>query len=244
MCLIIASEQGVIPKKQHFKTGFESNPHSAGYSYVQNGKLYIVKPFWTFKAFWKSFTSHISMGTPYIVHFRIATHGKVDDVNCHPHIVNPHLVFAHNGIIKGMDDPAKAKSDTVVFNETVLKKLPFAFESNAACMRLLEMSIPGNKLAFLRSDGRVFYCGHFIKEGAVSYSNDSYEPWIKETTWRYWPQTVSYRGSPKSLYEVCYCCDGAILDANNFSWDGQPICAKCYRELTEDEYEDYARVTA
>ena len=64
-----------------------------------------------------------SKTTPFIVHFRIGTHGTSNGIyNVHPFYVDKNLVFAHNGMIHKVDD-CKKRSDTRVFNDTFLKPL-------------------------------------------------------------------------------------------------------------------------
>jgi len=116
--------------------------------------------------------------TPFLIHFRIATHGTVDLYNCHPFIVDSEHSFIHNGVIAGMSatDKNDNRSDTRIFNDTILRKLPIGWEKNEAIVSMIESRIGISKLCLLSIDGTVTIFneekGHW-KDG-IWFSNYGY----------------------------------------------------------------------
>jgi len=193
MCIAILKPKGEIIKKATLKTCFENNDDGAGYMFVKNGALQFVKGFFTFKNFWNSYVKNVvKNGNPIsAIHFRITTHGKTNAENCHPFKIDNSLGFIHNGVINFVK-PDKKKSDTSMFNEHILKRLPADFIGNGAICDLIEESIGSSKLVFLNDKGEFLISNEELGKWKdnVWYSNDSYQ-WC--TTWN--TPYVYYRGN-------------------------------------------------
>jgi predicted glutamine amidotransferase len=137
MCVAIVKKQGVpLPSRKALYNCFISNPHGAGYMFVDNGKLHIKKGFMTFKSFYKSFMNEgFTEKDNLLIHFRIATHGLVDGGNCHPFPITSKITsmrktdnlfegygLIHNGIFDydkkfyKRFDPTNIASDTMLFS--------------------------------------------------------------------------------------------------------------------------------
>ena len=54
MCIAINSPKGTTPKKESLRESFESNPHGAGFAFVDDGKIIIKKGFMSFDKFFKA----------------------------------------------------------------------------------------------------------------------------------------------------------------------------------------------
>tara|TARA_R110000824_G_scaffold8548_1_gene38738 strand:- start:50 stop:787 length:738 start_codon:yes stop_codon:yes gene_type:complete len=193
MCIAILKPKGEVIKKATLKTCFENNDDGAGYMFVKNGALQFVKGFFTFKNFWNSYVKNVvKNGNPIsAIHFRITTHGKTNAENCHPFKIDNSLGFIHNGVINFVK-PDKKKSDTSMFNEHILKRLPSDFIRNGAICHLIEESIGSSKLVFLNDRGEYLISNEELGkwQDNVWYSNDSYQ-WC--TTWN--TPYVYYRGN-------------------------------------------------
>jgi len=193
MCIAILKPRGEVIKKSTLKTCFENNDDGAGYMFVKNGALQFVKGFFTFKNFWNSYVKNVvKNGNPIsAIHFRITTHGKTNAENCHPFKISNSLGFIHNGVINFVK-PDKKKSDTSMFNEHILKRLPDDFIRNGAICDLIEESIGSSKLVFLNDRGEYLISNEELGkwQDNVWYSNDSYQ-WC--TTWN--TPYVYYRGN-------------------------------------------------
>ena len=190
MCLLIAQPQGRKVKKDHLQSAYWQNPDGIGYAFIDRATNKIVTrkamgfhQFWTdYQADWKRH-GHSS---PFLVHFRLATHGETNETNVHPFKVKTsegETVFAHNGIIDiHIPKHEQHMSDTRMFGRQILNSLPDNWLDNAAIITLVEEFLGyGNKIAVLTTSPaceRELYIlnddlGHYDKHG-VWYSNHSY----------------------------------------------------------------------
>ena len=178
MCLLINQTNNKPIKKQYLQNANDSNPDGIGFAYAENGKIQVEK-FRNFEAFYKAYKRAITQHgkkSSFIVHFRYSTHGIEKGLfNVHPFRVNSRLAFAHNGMID-VENHEK-KSDTQIFNETILRKLKPNFLNSSEVRSLIEGFIGSDKLVFLDANGKTTILnesrGHW--EGGVWYSNNSYK---------------------------------------------------------------------
>ncbi len=212
MCIAIFKPGDKTLSKELLSVCFENNNDGAGFAYInvdsQGIKRIKIKKSMTFDGFWSKYerATRISPNSPFIIHFRIATHGTVDLFNCHPFKINEDLVFAHNGIISKVKKDAK-KSDTQVFNETILKKLGkgLLFD-NPVVQELIEDYIGGSKLILMDVNGafRIFNEKSGNTQDGVWFSNYSWKAKVTYTpktyTGNYYGDYDSYgRTSNQSL---------------------------------------------
>lgn len=188
MCIIAAVPQGIILDDATLDHCWDSNPHGGGFAFVDSGNRTQIMKFLDKAEFmekYRSFARAYSEQSPFIVHFRIKTHGEINIENAHPFRVDRNLVFAHNGIIQ-ITIPKKyaALSDTAYFNESILKNLPKGWHDNPAQCELIGRYIGHSKLAFLTQDRRIIIfnkrLGEIRKSDGVWFSNGGYEPYIYE----------------------------------------------------------------
>jgi hypothetical protein len=102
-----------------------------------------------------------------VLHFRMATHGSIDDANTHPFEVVPGMFMMHNGILPFNAPRGSGKSDTAVFNEQVVRPLVevggFDALDNPGVIELIDHVLDGsNRLAFMDDTGRVRIFGRDI----------------------------------------------------------------------------------
>lgn len=191
MCLLIAQPKGRKVKKDHLETGYWNNPDGAGYAFIDRQTDRIVtRKATTFNKFWTKYQADWKQhgkSSPFIVHFRMATHGTTDESNVHPFRVNVaegDCVFAHNGIIDiHIDKHEQHMSDTRMFGREILNNLPDNWMDNSAISILVEEFLGDyNKIAVLTNSPaceRELYIlndhlGHYDKS-KVWFSNHSYE---------------------------------------------------------------------
>ena len=179
MCLLILQEKEAKIKDDLLNNAYVGNPDGVGYSYIDNGKLTTKKyrKYNKFLSNWKSDVKEFGSISPFLLHFRLATHGLDEGTfNVHPFTVRKGLVFAHNGIINEVADDKKL-SDTQVFNRDILKVLKKTFLQDDVLLKLIEGFIGSSKLVFLNNDRTYTIvnetAGHW-KDG-VWFSNSSYE---------------------------------------------------------------------
>jgi glutamine amidotransferase len=177
MCIAIYKPEGKLISQETLAQCYKANSDGAGYMFHKNHKLYVKKGFFSFDDFWKSYRR--DKNKECVIHFRIKTHGLINEANCHPYKVNDNFAFVHNGMISGYTDPAK--SDTWLFNEDVIQ--PFVskwgnlglFEDPVK--KLIESRIGYSKLIFMDNEGnsKIFNEDKGSWDDGIWYSNSSYK---------------------------------------------------------------------
>jgi hypothetical protein len=155
MCIAILNTKGTTLKKEILRNCWENNGDGAGMLYIDDDKkLSVFKEMTSFENFYKNY---IDIKSKYgkrniVLHFRISTHGKINETNCHPFLVSEDVGFVHNGMIYNVPR-SNDFSDTYMFNESVLKNLKDGFEYNEIMLEMIEEFIgAGSKLVFLNSE--------------------------------------------------------------------------------------------
>jgi glutamine amidotransferase len=178
MCIIVAIPQGKAVSKSTLKRCWDNNPHGGGFMYTNGNKVVVHKEMASFKKYWKAYSSaKETTNSPMVCHFRISTHGKINETNCHPFLVSKNLGFVHNGIIYNAPK-SENFSDTYMFNEAILKHLPTNFLNNTAHVSLIANYIgTGSKLAFLNLKGEITIINEKagVWDDGVWYSNSGYK---------------------------------------------------------------------
>ena len=160
MCIAIYTPAGKVLPKNILENCFENNDDGCGFAYINTSltekRQIFVKKTLDFDTFYRQYqrATRVNPDSPFLIHFRIKTHGPVSKENCHPFMVRDDLVFIHNGIISGVGHD-KEKSDTRLFNERVLKKLPVGWEDNTGIRTLVEDFIGHSKIITMDLDGVV-----------------------------------------------------------------------------------------
>lgn len=180
MCIAIMNPSNVTLKKSLLKTCWENNYHGGGLLYVnsRSGQLESYKSLDDFDALYAKYQEVRSKHSKskVVLHFRISTHGTISVDNVHPFMVNKSLGFVHNGIIS-QAPYSKQYSDTYMFNETMLKKLPKGFINNNAILDLIDEYIGYSKLLFLDNNNNHYIVGE--EKGVWDYgcwfSNTGYK---------------------------------------------------------------------
>jgi hypothetical protein len=176
MCIAILNRKATLTKKT-FRNCWDANPDGAGLCYFDGERVQIFKELKSYKLFFNEY-SNVRKKFPDIdiaIHFRIATHGRVNLTNCHPFRINKRAGFIHNGMINNLERSADF-SDTYLFNETILKKLPANFTNNGALLELIGGYIGASKLVIINGPVSVIVnedFGHW--DGGNWYSNKSYQ---------------------------------------------------------------------
>lgn len=103
-----------MPNEATLKECFRCNKDGAGYMFPEDGKVQIKKGFMTFDALNTSLKAdyeRLGSATPFVLHFRIGTHGGNNQANTHPFPLSKNMSdlrqlycrtncgIAHNGII-------------------------------------------------------------------------------------------------------------------------------------------------
>ena len=224
MCLAINSTKGTTPKRDEMLIGFENNPDGIGYCFSKDGKLIIRKAFFDFESFYQSYLADNIQGINKLIHFRIATSGKIDELNCHPFKITDEIAFIHNGIIPNYG--SKTENDTLQFCNEILKPIfnEFGIEilKNQSFRKTLIKLIGHSKLAFLDKNGNSYLInekmGH--RKNGIWFSNHTYQEYGGMIG--YYPNDYSYKT------EYCYQCEEKL---NKGEYD---ICFECETEPEHD----------
>jgi len=196
MCIIAIKKAGVkFPDEQTLCTMWYNNPDGAGFMYLHKGQVCIRKGFMKLTDFIEALKlarrEVDEVQTPFVLHFRITTHGGTKPANCHPFPVTDNIALlqkpvlhtnvgvAHNGIIHII--PRNGISDTMEYiasQMSHMKRIDKKFYRNAHFLSMIEDAI-GSKMAILGSDGCIATIGEFNEHNGMLYSNTSWQPRTK-----------------------------------------------------------------
>lgn len=233
MCIIIHKPFGVpaLPERV-LRECWRSNPHGAGYMLASSGDVVIRKGYFDLPSFLADYQSDERIArSDMVLHFRIATHGRIDEENCHPfHVGGSRLGVAHNGIIRLAMPPLSPKSDTRHFVDDVLEHLADGWLDDEPLMARMADAIDGSKLAFLTGSGRVRlvneHLGIYDAELGCWFSNTSYRPAFAPVAprcnqRRLYRRIRRYADVWQEPERQCLLCDGP-LDAFE-----EELCSNC-----------------
>lgn len=187
MCIVIYQPKGKTVPKKVLKTAFKNNPDGAGFM-CQKGKEapYMEKGFFNFEDFYKAYKPFSKGNYNVAIHFRIATHGAVNDRNCHPFVIADNIedtimmkgqvdnLIMHNGIIWSLRTPYNAPySDTMNFTVNVLH--PLKDLKGEVIKELLQNIESTSKFIIMRKNLEPVLAGSFHEENGIYYSNFTYQ---------------------------------------------------------------------
>lgn len=178
MCLAIYKPAGASVKEEYLRNGFANHSDGAGFAWSENEKIQCVKGIFDADEMIKQYEKIKDFHC--LIHFRKATHGKVDATNCHPFLFNDgKLALIHNGVLN-IECTMEGLSDTAHFVKLVLE--PFIKKYNIPIndirlKYLIETSIGTDKMAVMTENGDTFLFNGKKGEWADGawYSNTSYK---------------------------------------------------------------------
>ena len=262
MCIAILQPKNKMLKKKTLQNCWDNNPDGAGFMYSHKSEVVIVKELNDFNSFYSQFRKHRERhNTNFVIHFRIATHGKIDIRNTHPHKVNELTWLVHNGIISQKSFVNARFSDTVKFTK-LLGNLPLDFMSNPSILELIRDYIDSDKMIFLNNEGKIKIINQSggVKKWGCWFSNSTfnhhnykvYKPWTygncstydtQSNTWQdynYNQDDGTYTNKDGFIlgvdFEQCETCSTDVLINEFDSYGGKCInCATDEWEETEDK---------
>lgn len=264
MCIaILKTPEGTITKEQ-LKNCFDNNPDMGGMAFVNydettgKNKLEIWKGYTDFEKFYNDFLEvdkHKDRNI--LIHFRIATSGGVNELNCHPFYVNDSLVMIHNGVLGSFATPKKDSpyNDTQTFIHEYMVGLPDKIYKNKTFRKLMGEMIGHNKFVLLDNHDNYYIInenlGHW-KDG-VWYSNYSYaspkkakvvvdatkddDDYYYSRYWwgSYWKEKNEERKEEKAELPVekryCECCGTELLEGEDLFCED---CWSAYSDMMKD----------
>jgi predicted glutamine amidotransferase len=177
MCIIAVVPAGKTISEEELNNCWDSNGDGGGFAYAQNGVVKIRKGFMTKEEFMRSLKSLMAKhgaSTPFVIHFRIRTHGLTDKERTHPFRLPDGSALAHNGVLRGADMYDATKSDTQLFIEkygTLLTKEILEREK-----LVIGKAIGYNKFAIIHPDASLTIVNESIGQWHEGrwFSNGSY----------------------------------------------------------------------
>lgn len=260
MCIAIYHDQRCPLTESEFENSWRANPDGGGFVYFDENNELVIKKSMDKNEMKKKYYDAIekySETSPFAVHFRIATHGGVNIDNVHPFRANAHTVVMHNGIIPVLMDKGEKRSDTRVFVDEYMSRLPKGWLDDEYIVDMTEEFIGSSKLIIMTNDPRLrsyLYIlnekqGHWSESGTTWYSNKSYCTYKPQTT-KYslssWDQ-MEIQDDTIKLAKCKVCGENAVFDDLCYNCDSCVHCnleedrCKCYsriHEMTDSQYKD------
>lgn len=182
MCIIAAQQMGSPPLASDILANcWKENPHGAGYMFCEGGNVVIRKAFFKLEELENSYREdhgRYGQSSPFVLHFRWATHGSKNELNTHPHpVITGDVALVHNGVLRVLIPKGEDISDTIAYIREHLSWRTPKQLLGAKMRRRLEDDIGWqNKFVILRGDGELSIVNE--REGewsaGVWYSNDNY----------------------------------------------------------------------
>ena len=185
MCIIVIKESGTPVDWDMLDVCDANNPDGGGYAYNSPDGVVIRKGFFFPEEMEQALDAEPIDQTKTLImfHFRIATHGEINEGTCHPFpmssdvdkltatdIVAP-IAVAHNGIVPGMPRDKKL-SDTMLFIRDYMAPLGRLIKKRS--VQTLVEELASSKLAIL-TEGGVTLLGNFIHKDGHYFSNSGYK---------------------------------------------------------------------
>lgn len=252
MCIAIFKPKNIIIEKDILKTCSENNPDGIGFAYIKDNKI-IINKYMDFDDFYSDY-SKVEITSPMLIHFRIATHGKVSVQNCHPFRLNSRMALVHNGIISGYGD-RETKSDTLDFIEKVIGNISYKMWKNPSFRELVGNAIGYSKFCILDVSGNHYIINEQkgVWVDGVWFSNTSYKPkvtYIKtsdkdDKTWdmygnetydSWYKRTHKSDDGQQSLFDTKHGDIDNTVDEDDYAFIYQ--CTECGKIFKSQEYDD------
>ena len=198
MCIILAISKPELISEKILNNCATVNCDSVGLSYVAKGEIITLKSIDVNKGikFFEEAKKYRDDGTGILMHYRIATSGKIDIANCHPYLFNNKtMVFAHNGILSGLGNKKECDTKELI---GILNTINFDVNNPKHILLLQVIAGYNNKFAILDKAGKltlinsragIFEAGNWFS----NHSYKTYEP-TRAIVSGYNPNYFNYKG--------------------------------------------------
>lgn len=195
MCVILQCDDH-IPKLDMLQDAQKTNPHGGGFAYTKDGLVHWEKGIHVNAQYVNEYVKRnkLTKKNNLIVHFRIATHGEVNDMMCHPFPLGMNKdgsalsnrtrgttrqsVMFHNGVWSEYDEFAVK----LAFNSPNIR-IPDGDMSDSSIMAWCAshkginfLEFTGEKVIVLSPDGIDRFGDGWTKVNNISCSNDLFDP--------------------------------------------------------------------
>lgn len=153
-----------MPPDEILQAAYNANPHGCGL--VSPSTFYKGLSFCSFK----EHLAHVCIDEPCIIHFRLATHGSIKRMNCHPFKCGD-IYFAHNGILNIKPSGDKTDSETAL--QRIIAPAIEAFGWNSPeANTIINRTCGHSKFAMMHND-EVLLFGQYIHAMDGSYYSNN-----------------------------------------------------------------------
>ncbi|NMB66292.1 MAG: hypothetical protein GYA16_15620 [Spirochaetes bacterium] len=172
MCVIIINRRETL-SHNILRQASAYNPDGAGMMWYSN-HLNIYKSLNNEKVVKEYYNLRKKFHGTIILHFRFATHGRIDAVNTQPISVNENVAIVHNGIIAGYGN--RKYSDTYMF----AKDIDVNLLEDMKYLQYLQSLIKGSRFVIMNKNKIIILNRHlFYEVGDSLYSNLYFLSWKK-----------------------------------------------------------------
>lgn len=159
MCLLISQPQDVTLEEKALRDFYDHNRDGFGAVYLDQGKVEVLKVLGDADHVVEMYNKNLA-GKKAVIHFRMKTHGDIDENNVHPYVViKDKLWMSHNGVLRCSNPADNSMSDTwhiiKYFLNPILRLRPEYLLDEHWRTMLGSMIGDSNKFAFMDSDGEV-----------------------------------------------------------------------------------------
>lgn len=224
MCIILLCDEK-LPTLEDLRKSEKTNKDGGGIAWIENDKVHWIKGITADQIYDLLQTGSIKK--PFIVHFRIASIGKIEPSLCHPFPVEPNVsleiegmadkVLFHNGHWSEFSDTAlKAViSSNKVFPEgSISDSRVLAWLASIYGESILNFIPSHNRIAILDKDGIRYYGDSWKNHNGILCSNDI--PFESQAVMYYGNPYYDKKDKKKQKTEddeVCY-------TMSNYDYDG------------------------
>lgn len=264
MCICILKTKDGYISEERLKQAYNANPDGCGILKASRfNELYCRKGNYPFEDFFKFYTwidnlDYIgNVNKDIVMHFRTASSCGIGIEYCHPHYVNDNLAFVHNGNLFEFSSYFKGRkkdnlTDTMRFNNEILKKLPENFLENQETFDLLNEYCINNmsKMIFMNNEGKTWILNEEAGEwkDGCWYSNkgmNNYQGYGYSGAYYYNVGDIRHKGGMPTIQFLtkkqrkhwyrCDCCGGWFTEKNmkfDYMYDWCNGCALYNKLLT------------
>jgi glutamate synthase domain-containing protein 1 len=163
MCVIIVNKNKTI-SEELLTLASGCNPHGAGMMWHADNRLHIFKNVINEKVIERYYNLRKEFDGTIVLHFRVATHGRIDFDNTHPIRINKNTAIVHNGIIAGYGN--SRFSDTYMF----AKEIDVTQLGNQSYLLYLQRLIGSSRVVITHNGNLIILNRHLFRE----YKGDLY----------------------------------------------------------------------
>jgi glutamine amidotransferase len=239
MCLALFHAKGHRLTEEEFDNAAMANSDGVGFAYYSKKNNIMIEKgtnIFEMKEKYFSIVEKVGERSPFMVHFRLATHGSVSDTNCHPFRINQHDVMIHNGVLPVVYGKGEHRTDTQVFADEYLAKLPDCWYDNDYLYDMVEDYCSGSKLVIMTNNPKSKYGIYVINSKQGSYDQEN-NRWFSNSSHQ--GSWMNYRNWSKPSAQAKSVTSNDIIAANACSWDDDSYllekCDMCGRmEVVEE----------